>query len=751
MMIVQVKSEALSAFSLSSQKKKQKTKKKQKHKTKKEKRKTNIKSSGHGIGSSASWRFRSGSDEIMTDSAFGWKCKVQALSIIIIIIILFFQTRFMITSGQPSTMSPPRVLTIAGSDSGGGAGIQADLKTFLSLGTYGLSVLTALTAQNTTGVSAIHPCPPEFVLQQIDSVLSDIQIDAVKIGMLCNHDIVAALATRLREWKASKDALGGDRVSIVLDPVMVSTSGSLLLSESAIETLIRDLLPLCTILTPNLPEARQLLEYAAKFTSHASGPRELELARNNELTQLPQMMAAAKSISKLGPPAVLVKGGHARLSRSQIRRWLSTLDCGPRGEFKIDAPATSSSQSSSMPERYLQRSGIRSNVHLSAGESLEADLEELAGIDGAIITQRGNVTLIRTDLIPFSQVLDATRTQSADEKVVCDVLYLQTQGAEGSYVLFVKPLIDTSATHGTGCTLSSALAASLAQGRSLLRSTSIAIKYVQHGIANGIQDLGKGPGPLDHSFPFQPRGLITPTWPSSETGSVPLALNRSLISNSIPVWTAFVQHPFVLGLADGSLPRDAFEWFMKQDYLFLRHYARIWAQAAASPDNTFEEVSTLAEMARAMAQEAKLHLRICNESFGISAYELEHETMESAATLAYTRFVLDTARSSDGLDLLVAVSPCMVGYAQVALWLTQHRRDAIETDYAAWIEAYASDEFQGVVQRSMQLVEAKAARDPPSPQKLNQLQRTWNAACRLEAGMWDEAVDPRLRRLVLEP
>lgn len=649
-------------------------------------------------------------------------------------------------------MSPPRVLTIAGSDSGGGAGIQADLKTLLSLGTYGLSVLTALTAQNTTGVSAIHACPPEFVLQQLDSVTTDIQIDAVKLGMLCNHEIVAALATRLGEWRKATDANGGSGVPIVLDPVMVSTSGSLLLSEGAIVTLIRDLLPLCTILTPNLPEARQLLKYAAKFTTHQSGPRELELVQNNQNTELPQMMAAARSIAQLGPQAVLVKGGHAKLKRSQIEAFLQSIDAGPSG-MQIISPATNSSPAFRSNDRYPQRKDKRDSKSDVSNVSTQEDLEQLAGVDGAVITVCGSVTVIRTDRIPLSDVLDRQQTQRADDElVVCDVLYQQTSQEDGTYVVFVKPLIDSTATHGTGCTLSSAIAASLAQGHSLLHSTSIAIKYVQHAIANGIHDLGKGPGPLDHSYPFQPRGLIT--WPSASTSTAathPFALNRSLISNSLDVWTAFVQHPFVLGLADGSLPRESFEWFMKQDYLFLRHYARIWAQAASSPDNTFEEVSQLAELSRAMAEEAKLHLGLCCESFGISAQEFEFETMESAATLAYTRFVLDTARSSDGLELLVAVSPCMVGYAQVGLWLAQNRKSDINQDYAAWIEAYAGDEFHDVVEKAMRLVEAKAARDPLTPERLRKLQKIWNAACRLEAGMWDEAVDARLRRLVLEP
>ncbi|CCF51522.1 hypothetical protein NDA11_000231 [Ustilago hordei] len=647
-------------------------------------------------------------------------------------------------------MSPPRVLTIAGSDSGGGAGIQADLKTLLSLGTYGLSVLTALTAQNTAGVSAIHACPPEFVLQQFNSVASDIQIDAVKLGMLCNHEIVAALASRLGEWRKATDANGGSGVPIVLDPVMVSTSGSLLLSEGAIETLIRDLLPLCTILTPNLPEARQLLKYAAKFTSHQSGPRELELAQYNHDTELPQMMAAAKSIAKLGPEAVLVKGGHAKLKRCQIDAYLEGIDAGPSGVQTI--PLTETTWQASRPkERYPQRKEKRSTASKSRKATTEEDSRQLAGVDGAIITVQGSVTVIRTDRIPLSEVLDRQHKQSDDESVVCDVMYQQISQGEGAYVLFVKPLIDSTATHGTGCTLSSAIAASLAQGLSLLRSTSIAIKYVQNAIANGIHDLGKGPGPLDHSYPFQPRGLITsPTHTDSST-THPFALNRNLISNSLEVWTAFVQHPFVLGLADGSLPWESFVWFMKQDYLFLGHYARIWAQAASSPDNTFEEVSQLAELSEAMAEEAKLHQRLCSESFGISAEQLENETMESAATLAYTRFVLDTARSSDGLDLLVAVSPCMVGYAQVGLWLAKKRKADINKDYAAWIDGYAGDEFQEVVQKAMRLVEAKAARDAPTPERLRKLQKIWNAACRLEAGMWDEAIDGRLRRLVLEP
>ncbi len=438
-------------------------------------------------------------------------------------------------------MSPPRVLTIAGSDSGGGAGIQADLKTFLSLGTYGLSVLTALTAQNTTGVSAIHACPPDFVLKQFESVASDIDIDAIKIGMLCNHEIVAALATRLREWKQAADSHGGSSVPIVLDPVMVLN----IRLTASLGRCNRDTHPRAAAALYNpdahLPEARQLLAYAAKFTSHQSGPQELELAQKNEETELPQMMAAAKSISKLGSKAVLVKGGHAKLTRPQIDGWLDRLDPGPSG-LQVVTDNASESKPSSSTERYPQRKQTRGAAVASSTGTGDDDLKQLAGVDGAIVTRHGNVIVIRTDQIPFSHVSEFQRGETESDMVVCDVLFQQTADEEGTFVLFVKPLIASSATHGTGCTLSSALAASLAQGHSLIRSTSIAIKYVQNAIACGIQDLGKGPGPLDHSYPIRPRGLIT----ASPAATHEFPLHRSLIANSLQAWTGFVQHPFVL-------------------------------------------------------------------------------------------------------------------------------------------------------------------------------------------------------------
>jgi hydroxymethylpyrimidine/phosphomethylpyrimidine kinase len=173
-------------------------------------------------------------------------------------------------------------VTIAGSDSGGGAGIQADLKTFSALGVYGASVITALTAQNTVGVTAIHDVPPDFVTAQIDAVFSDLAVDAVKIGMLARTGVIEAVAAGLDRWRPA---------NVVLDPVMVATSGDKLLAPDAIATLRRELLRRARVVTPNLPEAAALLD--------------TEVAGNET-----EMQVQAERILALGAQAVLIKGGH---------------------------------------------------------------------------------------------------------------------------------------------------------------------------------------------------------------------------------------------------------------------------------------------------------------------------------------------------------------------------------------------------------------------------------------------------------
>ena len=177
----------------------------------------------------------------------------------------------------------PRVLSIAGSDSGGGAGIQADLKTFSALGCYGMTAITALTAQNTQGVRGIHGVPPEFLAAQLDTVLEDIGADAVKIGMLHAPEIVRVVAQAIRKYKLQH---------VVLDPVMVATSGDRLIAEETVSVLVQELFPLATVVTPNLDEAELLL--------------------GRKIQGIPELEGAARALQALGAQGVLLKGGHLK-------------------------------------------------------------------------------------------------------------------------------------------------------------------------------------------------------------------------------------------------------------------------------------------------------------------------------------------------------------------------------------------------------------------------------------------------------
>jgi hydroxymethylpyrimidine/phosphomethylpyrimidine kinase len=184
-----------------------------------------------------------------------------------------------------------RALTIAGSDSGGGAGIQADLKTFAANGCYGMSAITALTAQNTTGVSAIHPVPEEMVTAQLEAVLTDIGADAIKIGMLYSASLIRAVAEALRRFAVT---------NVVLDPVMVAQSGDSLMQDAAVAALKSELIPLATLITPNLPEAGVLL--------------------GRSLRNRKEIGPAARELAALGCANVLIKGGH--LEEGDSTDWL---------------------------------------------------------------------------------------------------------------------------------------------------------------------------------------------------------------------------------------------------------------------------------------------------------------------------------------------------------------------------------------------------------------------------------------------
>ena len=253
-------------------------------------------------------------------------------------------------------------LTIAGSDSSGGAGIQADIKTMMANGVYAMSAITALTAQNTTGVTAILNVTPEFLAQELDAVFTDIYPDAVKIGMVSESELIRTIAARLKQYGAK---------NIVVDPVMVATSGAKLICDEAVDILKTELFPLASVLTPNIPETEVLTG---------------RLVRSAE-----DMVEAARQIAETYHCAVLVKGGH--------------------------------------------------------------------------------------------KLNDAN-----------DLLY-----TDGSYRWFNGKRIDNPNTHGTGCTLSSAIASNLAKGLSMEVSVERAKEYIS-GALSAMLNLGQGSGPMDHGF-----------------------------------------------------------------------------------------------------------------------------------------------------------------------------------------------------------------------------------------------------------
>ena len=283
----------------------------------------------------------------------------------------------MLSETTPFAQAYKRVLSIAGSDSGGGAGIQADLKTFAALGVYGMTALTALTAQNTQGVQAIHAIPSSFLKSQIESVCDDIGVDAVKIGMLHTPEMVHVVAWAMDhyQWR-----------HVVLDPVMVATSGDRLINDETVSCIVRELFPRVGLITPNLDEVAVLLGYSPKTQE--------------------DLMRSARDLQALGAQAVLVKGGHLA------------------GAELVD-------------------------VYLSASSEIE---------------------------------------------------------------IFSSPRIPSLNVHGTGCTLSSAIACGLAKGESMLKAIESAKTYIAKAIEAG-QDVKTGGlrgtyahGPLNHGF--APLGMI---------------------------------------------------------------------------------------------------------------------------------------------------------------------------------------------------------------------------------------------------
>jgi hydroxymethylpyrimidine/phosphomethylpyrimidine kinase len=283
----------------------------------------------------------------------------------------------------PTSVQIPRVLTIAGSDSGGGAGLQADLKVITALGAYGMSVITAITAQNTLGVTRIQDVNLDVIEAQIDSVLLDIGVDIVKIGMLASPEIVRTVAQALHRHGVKR---------IVLDPVLRATSGASLGGDDTAQAMMSELFPMATLITPNMEEASLLL--------------------GRDILASDGFKVAAQQLLEMGPQAVLIKGGHLDATHTQL-----------------------------------------------------------------------------TDFLMWKTLEDGLEVTQSKE--------------------FKHYRVNTLNTHGTGCSLASAIATYLADGHDLSHAVAKAIAYVEAGLEAGrFLSIGEGPGPLWHMHDFYPTALL---------------------------------------------------------------------------------------------------------------------------------------------------------------------------------------------------------------------------------------------------
>lgn len=482
----------------------------------------------------------------------------------------------------------PNILTIAGSDPSGGAGVQADLKSIMACGGYGMAALTALTAQSTQGVTGVHVPPASFLREQLETLSADVRIDAVKIGMLASAEVIDTVAAWL-------DALP-DRPAVVLDPVMVATSGDRLI-DAAAEVALVGLLDRAEVVTPNLPELAVLV----------------------------------------GEP---VAGS-----------WAGALDQARR----------------------------------------------LASRSGAVVLAKGGH-------LPGDETPDAL------------------VGPDGVLAEYAGARIETSHTHGTGCSLSSALATLYARERDWVAATGLARDWLRGAIAAAGSLTVGGPGghgPLHHAHALW--AGERPPRHAADLGAwwAGTAEVRAAIDD---VW-------FVRQLADGTLPREAFTHYLAQDALYLREYAQLLSRASElAPDET--ERAFWADSARAcLESELALH-----ETRG--ADTPVEPSDETAAYLAHLRAA---AASGDHAVLIAAVLPCYWLYQDVGERLAAHGHPG--HPYADWLGMYGAPAFAAATRHAIEWVQRAARRAPDD--RVERMRAAFDESCRHELAFFAQRAPVR--------
>lgn len=502
----------------------------------------------------------------------------------------------------------PRVLAIAGSDPSGGAGIQADLKSIAANGGYGMAAITALTAQNTRGVTAVHVPPAAFLTQQLDAISDDIGIDAVKIGMLGDAAVIDAVRTWLE--KARPDV-------VVLDPVMVATSGDRLLQESA-EAALFALLPLADLITPNLAELAILLH------EPVAGDWE-------------EALEQGKRLSALAGTTVLVKGGHL--------------------------------------------------------------VDREAGSDGG-----------------------------------CPDALVNTGGLLGRQTVVVPgERVATRNSHGTGCSLSSAMAtvqARVGDWEAALREVK---PWLQGALrAAGGLDVGSGNGPVHHFHHLQHLAEghdRIPDLAPAEGGFAEMLRNQAAGDLE-----AIFALDFIRGLADGTLPENEFAYYLAQDALYLNGYSRVLARAAALAPSDAEQLFWASSAQQCLEVESELHRTWLSTR--------PTESGLGPVTKSYVDHLLAVSASGSYAVLVAAALPCFWLYAEVGEAL--HRQFLAAGSpgshpYAVWLRTYADEGFAAATRQAIAYTDAAARR--ASAAERDAMALTFGQSSRYELAFFDA---PRL-------
>ncbi|AOA60855.1 Hydroxymethylpyrimidine/phosphomethylpyrimidine kinase [Komagataella phaffii CBS 7435] len=528
----------------------------------------------------------------------------------------------------PLTVRVPTVLTLAGSDPSGGAGIEADIKTISAFHCLGLSAINALTAQNTTGVKNVLQTDERFLTQLLQALFEDMRIDAIKTGMMTSK------AVKLLPFYLDKFHRGKP---LVIDPVLSSTSGFDLGKLDVLKSSISTFFAKATVITPNFIEAKKIM---CAIQGISFDTFDLPVNGINDLKALAKFLQ-----QNIGCQSVLVKGGHIPWDE----------------DFRP-------SDITGKPPRYLTE---------------------------VLYEQSGDVTVFKSD---FNR---------------------------------------SKFTHGTGCTLASAMAANLARGLSISESVQLSISFVQNSIKYADKSLGSGTGygPMNHLYNISTPvclGVTKSNLPFNEGHFFDHLINYPSIA---PWWKRYTQHDFIKLMATGALSQKSFRHFLKQGKLYLEVYTKIYAKTVALAPSLDQLQSNTIVLKDCVRELALLGDRL--KLLGVDASNIKM----SPACKDYTEYLMSVASSTDDwLTINILLAPCLHGYHHATKWALQFVGDQPSENWnLKWLNDYVSDWYVDSCVKGRKVLE-KNALELQSDEQLSTLIDIFEQGTVLECKFWDEAL-----------